>query len=436
MKIYLPSNLNLESTVSGYNKKHKEKYQWMIHTIVHQSYKTKSGINNWVNLDKTLLRKYLGERYCNEIINQLEKSGIIKVNGAYSATNFSMSYKLTDSFSNSTITSIDFKGNKAFRYVFKINDYNKQLLEKHLKDETINQLYQNVFKIEIDKPKALKHTAFLQNSGEINIEKFSVGLMSIENISSKDENYFFTIDEKTGRAYHPIANCPRYLRQFLSYQGQKLHQIDIANSQPMLFYLMIVEYYKEMKAKKANLLRYTTTYTYDISNIQSPYVETFSGNEYPADVIRFIKLCSIGQFYEDLMREFDIPQSEDARQEFKKTFFGQIFYSELNSKWEYHLAKKFKKIYPNLYAIIQWYKRINHADLPLKLQKIESDIVIKGVCGKIVKENNSNSMPFFCTVHDCIICLEKDVNYIKTLLEEELKAVMGFVPKVKTSLFA
>lgn len=438
MKIYLPENLDLESTIIGYQKKYNEKYQWIIHTIVSQNYKIKAGLGDYVNLDQTMLRRYTGERYCKEILNQLQDSGIIKINKKYSANNFCMSYKLTEKYSTSSIKSIEFNGDTAYKYIYKVNCFNKVSLAEPLKNKAIAQLYKNIFQIDIDTQAALDCIEELYNSGEINIEQYTVGLMSIENISNKDENYFFTVHKPTGRVYHSIANCPRYIRPFLTYKGEKLVQIDIANSQPMLFYKMILDYLELMRAKKAYLLSSSTTYTYDINNSNSivyPYVETVPENSYPADVVRYMKLCSTGGFYEDLMREFNIPLSDSTRQQFKTTFFEQIFYGKVNSNWESAMAKKFKSIYPTVYNAVMWYKKDNHADLPIKLQKVESDIVIKGVCGRIVQENNTDSMPFFCTVHDCIVCLGKDVDYIENILKEELKAVMEFIPKVKTSAF-
>ncbi len=435
MKIYLPENLDLESVIIDYEEKYKEKYQWIIHTIVSQKYKVKPGIGDYVNLDQVTLRKFLGERYCKDILKQLESSGIIKINSKYSANKFCMSYKLTEKYGSSGVKSVDFTGDKAIRYIYKLNDFDEKRLAEQLKNPAVAQLFKNVYKIDIDKQGALTYAAKSYNKGEINIEQYISAFVSIENISNKDENYFFTVDEKTGRVYHSIANCPRYLRQFLSYEGEQLFQIDIANSQPMLFYSLILDFLENRKSINEHILSNNTNDTY-LSTTLSPYVETISDNELPADVIRYKEKTSTGLFYEDLMIEFGIPINTESRIAFKTNFFGTIFFSKVHGSWEYPESKKFKVVYPTVIDAVIWHKRFSHADLALKLQKVESDIVIKGVCGRIVEENNADSVPFFCTVHDCIVCLNKDVDYIKGLLEGELKAVMGFVPMVKTSAFA
>lgn len=439
MKIYLPTNLDLEADVEGFNKNYIEKYQWIIHTVLHQGYKTEKSFGGYVNLSQQILRRFIGERYCTEVLSQLENSGIIKINKKYSANNFSMSYSLTEKYHGSEIKSVDFTGSKAVKYIYKINNYNRKCLQTYLKTPVIEQLYKNVFKVDIDEERATEYLNFLKAEEKVNEEQYIVGKMAIENISNKDEKYFFTVDEPTGRVYHPIANCPRYIRKFLSHNGQQLIQIDVANCQPMLFIPMLKEYFGKKEAENSYLTDSNTNYTYDISTILSPYVETstnnisYSDNNLPDDVTRYIDKCSTGMFYEDLMQEFDIPVSE--RNYFKKEFFGKIFFSQLHRKWEYDLAKKFRNIYPNVYKAVLWYKQKNHADLPIKLQSIESSIIINGVCAKITAENTPDSMPFFCSVHDCIVCLEENVGYIKKLLENELKTVMGFIPKVKVSRF-
>lgn len=429
MKIYLPLNLDLESTIKDYKKKHREKYEWIIHTILHMAYKTHKDVSGYVNLEQTLLRKYLGPRYTLTVLKQLQEAKIIEINPAYSVGAFSKSYRLTKKYSSSKITSREFKGGKAAIYLQKLNDYNKGKLAAQLNRPEIAQLHENVLKVDIDKQAALDYTNGLHKKGKIIEEQYSVAVMSIENISSKDENFFFTIHELTGRVYHSIANCPRYLRQFLSYKGERLVQLDIANCQPLLFYPMILEYLKNQGKLKAKVVKNNKMK----NTVISPYVDTIDLRSVPKDVKLYGDMCKRGLFYTLLMLEFD--QLEVERNKFKKDFFGQIFFSRMNTRWERAVAVKFKEAFPTVYKAVLWYKQNNHADLPLRLQKVESDIIIKGVCSRIVAENPLAKRPFFCTVHDSIVCLQSDAAYLKSLLDEELKTVMGFQPTVKVSPF-
>lgn len=427
MHIYLPENLVLEE-IEGYKEKHKEKYQWFVHTIIHQSYKTEDGFGGYINLQQKFLRRFIGERYCKQIIRQLKNSRVIEVNGKYSTGKFSMSYRLTEKYKEAKIISVDFNSSSACKYLEKLVIYNKISIEKHLKKRVLNQLHKNVLEVEIDAEAAMDYLNKRLASNEISQEQWNYGKISIESIEGKDERFFFKVDENTGRVYHSIANCPRYLRQFLSHKGQRLKQIDIANSQPMLFSKMLIDYCNTVVSQN-------NKYTTDISTIITPYVETVAYSVMPADVNRYINLCSEGRFYEDLMMIFNIPQSEDARQQFKKAFFGKIFYSEVHINWEYKTAKDFKNIYPTVYEAVLWYKRNNHADLPIQLQKVEADIVIGEVCNKLIESTKEQELPFFCTVHDCIVCLEQSCNVIQGLLEQHLMQAVGIKPKVKISAF-
>ena len=68
MKIYLPKNLNIEEVVVNYKEKYREKYQWIINSILTNNYKIDNGFNGYVNLNQTILRSYVGEKYCKRIL--------------------------------------------------------------------------------------------------------------------------------------------------------------------------------------------------------------------------------------------------------------------------------------------------------------------------------------------------------------------------------
>lgn len=428
MQIYLPENLVL-TDIEGYREKYKEKYQWFIHTVIHQSYKNKPEdcYGGYINLQQKILRNYIGERYCKLITEQLEKSGIIKINEEYWPGRYSMSYKLAEKYKEAPIINVDFSGNKASRYKKKHNTYSRKCIGRHLNVPALNQLYKNTIGVEIDADAALNHLNHLLASNEISQGQWNYGKISVESISSKNECFFFKVDENTGRVYNSIVNCPRYLRKYLSYKGQRLMQIDIANSQPMLFSKMLIDYCNTTVGRLNN------KYTSDISTVITPYVETSTG--LPEDINRYINLCSKGLFYEDLMVRWNIPQSESTRQQFKKTFFGEVFYSKVRVEKQYETAKKFQKIYPTVFDIVSWYKKDNHADLPIQLQRVEAGIVIGEVCTQLVEESKEQEIPFFCTVHDCIVCLEQNCDLIKKLMEHHLIKAIGVKPKVKVSLF-
>lgn len=66
--------------------------------------------------------------------------------------------------------------------------------------------------------------------------------MSVDYINTK--TFFFKVDAIAGRVHTNITNLSRDLRCFLNYEGKQLINIDISNSQPFLFNILIQEFFK------------------------------------------------------------------------------------------------------------------------------------------------------------------------------------------------
>ncbi|OON69929.1 hypothetical protein [Hymenobacter sp. CRA2] len=117
----------------------------------------------------------------------------------------------------------------------------------------------------------------------------------------------------TGRHMTVFSNLPRELRPFLRINGQPLVELDIKNSQPLLFsYLLRQEY---------------------------------ANQELPADLTKFIQQVEAGSFYKvvaELLQaaEVDIPDDADY---FKISFFARIFFSteSVNYKWRQVFAQHY-----------------------------------------------------------------------------------------------
>ena len=70
-----------------------------------------------------------------------------------------------------------------------------------------------------------------------NVAKRYKALSSIKKFASKD--FYYSVDENIGRFHSNIANIKKELRAFIKYDGQKLVNIDIKNSQPLFSTLLL-----------------------------------------------------------------------------------------------------------------------------------------------------------------------------------------------------
>lgn len=430
MYIIKPSNLVFQKDIIGYNPKHHEKYVWLIHLIVLQNIISKNSYFGYINLKSELLRKYIGDKFSKKIIIQLKKSGIIDVIDNYEVGKNSKSYRLSKKYSTSGIEKVDFDSKKAKKYIEKHENEMQRRLNQSDKNAIFHELLDNVKQIEIDFFEANKNSNELFEKGEFeSLHAKGCHDYYIESIANGD--VFFSESNITGRVYHSICNCNRAIRKFLNYKGQKLFQVDLANSQPVLFCPMIQDFVKINWGKYCiKIDRERVNKGRRIINIyNTPYVESF----YPSDVLKYIELTKEGKFYEFLMNEFKIPIEE--REEFKIIFFKQIFYSKIVAQKKYKNSILFQKLFPTVYDAILWYKRNNHADLSIKLQKAESDIVINGVCKRLISEYPEGGKPFFIPIHDALISIKMDLEKIYIVMEQEMAKALGFIPTLRRKTF-
>src|SRR5271166_6047671 len=74
----------------------------------------------------------------------------------------------------------------------------------------------------------------------------------IQRIKDRD---FFSIPDRYGRFHSNLTNLKKTLRPFLRYHGSELVNLDIANSQPMVFCLLLVNLLSN-NGKLNNLIDY------------------------------------------------------------------------------------------------------------------------------------------------------------------------------------
>ena len=108
--------------------------------------------------------------------------------------------------------------------------------------------------IKIDEQSALKsvHGSPFQKSAQIAMIKRIV------------EGDFFSVPDKFGRFHSNLTNLKRTIRPFLRYENSRLCNLDIANSQPMIFCLLLVNLLST-EGKLANLI------DYEFSDSSCPY---------------------------------------------------------------------------------------------------------------------------------------------------------------------
>jgi len=447
MKIYIPSNLELEKFLQKNDLKNRDKYYYIIHKIYEEKIFDKSyNKDSYVSLNAKVLESII-VRY-KPILDTLIKYEVIEQDNWYIVGAKSKGFRLTEKYRNNKHKAIELTNQKI---LYRICRYKQKMIDNIPEGVEYSLLYENLQKITIDSTNAINFTY----SNYSNDEYAKIyNLISIEKLRSKD--FFFKVDNTAGRVHTNITNLDSNLRPSLRFDDKKFINIDISNSQPFLFNLLIKEYFNEtnifIKPIYINfILSYSSFSFYNYllfiyNNININSINNINNNKYYIynylftiynlsyvrkyyDVMLYEKLTCEGKFYEYLMDKFEVKAQE--RRKFKRDVFKRIFFSRIPKKREYVYWKKFKKLFPTVSSIILFYKQTDYKNLAVQLQKSEADIMINKIVKRIAIEKPEC---FILTIHDSILTTKDNKEYINKVILEEFGNSFNLKPSLKTEI--
>ena len=92
--LILNSNLFLAKKSQEQKSLLLDKHNFVLNLIISKNLAEDNPFNYFVNINSTTLKSMLGDRYYNDILNNLNELKIIDINDSYSTTNFSKSYSI------------------------------------------------------------------------------------------------------------------------------------------------------------------------------------------------------------------------------------------------------------------------------------------------------------------------------------------------------
>jgi len=365
---------------------------------------------SFINLHSHTLRDIIGRKIFYVIRNNLLTKEVIEMDHSYLVGEYSKSYRLTDQYRNVKHKKIEITDE---RIIQRLSKHKLKLVSEIPDGSEYDLLLDNLYRIGIDHTEAIKFIN-CNYSGDPDI--YNAYKVSIDYIH--EQILFFKVDDIAGRVHTNITNLSRELRQFLRFEGKPLINIDISNSQPFLFNILIQNYLNSKQVKT-----YFSYYNNNITNtnyLNPPYVVTIP------DIDKYERLTSEGRFYEYLMKEGGL--KNECRQEFKKSFFGKVFFCQSRDQYTYKEAKLFRKLFPNVYNIILHYKSEDYKQLAINLQKAEANIMINKICKRISIERPEI---FVSTIHDSILTTEENKEYICNVILSEFENNFKLKPSLK-----
>lgn len=219
-----------------------------------------------------------------------------------------------------------------------------------------------------------------------------------------------------GRLHTNLSTLKSELRTTLRYKGEKLVEIDIANSQP---YFSIEVLRIELGIRNGQ----------DWEEVLSEKYEDYS------DILFYVNLCEDGQIYEhqfmiEMLNKYTSVSKgmvyDEAKKYIKKRFMKLLF-SE-NSSFA-GINKMFAREFPNVWEIFTSIKGDEYTELAHRLQQMESKMILDKVSKKF---NRKYPMAPLYTIHDCIATYEKHQSELRELIKHECFKEIGKVPMLKS----
>lgn len=241
-------------------------------------------------------------------------------------------------------------------------------------------------------PYRVQHKSVIED-----IKQFKSKFKNIVSISQGD--IFIKRNNGKGRIYTNFSVMSKEHRPYMSYKGSKMKNLDISNSQPLIFCAFLKKYCIE-------------------NSIELPKEEY----EY------YKELVESGLFYERFMEGDEF--NTENRKDFKIAFFGSVFYTKV-SKVPYELRKRFVKVFPKIYQIMDNIK-IKHGNdgFALLMQEEEARIIWDEVNAPMLKEG------YLCyNIYDSIVSHDIDtIREAETRLKSEF-GKLGISPTFKLEVF-
>jgi hypothetical protein len=361
-------------------RKRADLARFVVHKIIWSNVFGRADKKGFVPLKAEYLRAFFPDSIVySQVMKSLVGGGAIICDGQYIVGDKSYGYKLNPELAKMRQERVFVTDTRLMKKITRSRvEFSTSFegVNRHLKD--------NLLTVMID------HSAALDLLRKNNFDPTNE--TAIQFIRYK-EFHFHVCDY--GRVHTNLTNLKARLRQFLSVRGESLVNLDVRNSQPLVFAVLLKDHYE---------------FTDDTTHV-------------PEDVLKYVELVQAGQFYDYLMEESGIPADERSR--FKRSFFGRVFFCKNHPVTKE--AEMFGDLFPSVYSVIRALKADDYTALAKALQRRESSIVIGGVATRCMRD-----LPhvFISTIHDSVLTTPPYADAIKGIMMDEFLNV-GLVPTIR-----
>lgn len=290
--------------------------------------------------------------------------------------------------------------------------------------------------------------------------QFQQGNLSL--LKMQEQQFSCTISEN-GRFHSVLTNMRSGLRNFLTFNGERLVSIDVKNSQPYLISLLLQSHFWRGKnwfknSEKSTFFvseskkkpRFSSIINLEdsssIHNFNSIVIDSLaiskevsyfmlleiSNTLVNTSFDTYIENVLKGGFYETLQEAFkeQLGYTIKDRKEVKSAVFQLLFTpNRFYGQKQAEPKRLFAQIYPEVYATLKAIKKEDATLLPRLLQQIESHVILKVVAKRMQKLHPK--VPIF-TIHDSIVTTALNQLLVEQVMRDAFTTTVGFSPTLAT----
>lgn len=369
----------------------------LIGYIYYHNLGCRDSLHRWFTFSYSFWETVIGRNNYRTLIDTLKKEKVLEFDEFYLIGCVSKKCRLTSEYRklDEFFQYIDFKDLLKSKNTGKMRphrDFHERLFAeikrraglKNNDSEYLEMIKSAAHELEL--PEDIEEKS--DTSEELDANNYDRTKFHIENI--KNKSGFFTESQRTGRQYNFVTNMPKWLRQQLTHNGERLIEIDISQCQPTF--------------------------------LASLYQE-----EDPNDVLErrtYSDFIQSNNIYEYFNKKMFYPIKNDEKQLMKEAFLMPLFGGSHMHGME--IFKKFAAEFPILAARIRYVKRFNNSNLAFFLQEKEARAIIHGV----IKNLYEDHIWSIC-VHDAVICKKEDQERVIREINENVLLIAGVKPKLK-----
>ncbi|MBB5441040.1 hypothetical protein HDC92_004744 [Pedobacter sp. AK017] len=485
-KLLIPESINLDKLIEqgGFREIPLFKTDKLAMILFLINYIASISPNNiekngdFTSLNAYRLQNIIGAAY-KEYLERLVLEGVIERNKQYIVGDKNRGYRYSPKYRNDSLKSykiinrpiqkqlqklVKNDQSELFGYEHLTKWYNEQLeiCEQDLVTEFCRlrpialQLRQNLRLVNLFDGLEMGHTEAkaLKKEPRSFVPRLQFGVYKIQ------MGWFpMIVDDTSFRFHSNLTALKSELRNALRYDNKALVSLDIKNSQPYFSLLLFQESFWQLNGNTAvpkqkaageavgvkrvetlnihQFSKLSTLLTKNSPDLYSALIMILKTPEYHlnADIVRYFELIKTGKLYEyisDQMTKSGL-QVPRERQELKAGVFQTMFTANSFIGQPDAAPKRlFKKLFPNVVALFEAIKKDESKMLPIILQTVESELILKIITKRIALEKPD--LPIF-TVHDSIITIVGCEHYVLSVMEEELQRYIGAKPTISIEFY-